>query len=70
MLKKEIIKKIRNNKRLKNDLCVLLDISYPTLYRWLQGNNKSLTRIDAMRVISHHLGADLESLTNLESYQS
>jgi hypothetical protein len=69
MLKKEIIKRIRNNKQLKNDLCVLLDISYPTLYRWLQSNHKSLTRIDAMRLISHHLGEDMESLTNMESYQ-
>ncbi len=64
-----IIKKIRLNNLLKLDLCKVLNISPSTLQRWLDNNNPSLTRIDAMTCIAKHLGISIEEVSNMPEYQ-
>ena len=64
MLKENILTRIRKNKELKNDLCSVLNISYPTLYRWLDKNSPSLTRYEALRVIAAHLREEIDYLTD------
>ena len=58
MLKTDILLKIRQNKLLKNQLCLSFDISPATLQRWLQTNDAALTRWDRLQFLATSLGVE------------
>ncbi len=58
MLKAEILLKIRQNKNLKNQICLAWDISPSTLSRWLINNDPVLTRWDRLQFLASNFGLE------------
>ncbi len=68
MLQTDILLKIKHDKRLKNHLCLLLDIAYPTLERWLKRNNPELSRTDVVKFLATKLNKDEKEISSLPVY--
>lgn len=61
-LKKEVIKKIRANLKLKKALWDYFNIAPSTLYNWLANNSPRFTEWGSLQVIAAYLKTEPESL--------
>lgn len=66
-LKNIIIKAIKGDTELRRELKEVLDISEPTLYRYLENNDDNLTKASAIQVIGKALA--LQDNEILEQYE-
>lgn len=62
-LNREVVRKIRESKDLKNKLCFELKFSMSTLFRWLEEDNTNLLREDFLKILSEELNINIENLT-------
>jgi len=63
-LKNDVIELIRKNNRVKGRMCYELNVSVPTIYRWivLNENDGALTRQKVLQIISEELAMDTSAL--------
>jgi transcriptional regulator with XRE-family HTH domain len=55
-IRKLVLLAIRGSRKIKTDLMAALDISQPTLSRFLNDNDENLTKAAALKVIREELG--------------
>jgi hypothetical protein len=61
-LTEPIIKSIRTDRRLKNKLLTVLDVSERSLQSYLDGNSERFTTLDALNTIVEHTQMPLSSI--------
>jgi len=63
-LKNEVIEMIRKNNRVKGRMCYELNVSVPTIYRWivLNENDGALTKQKVLQIISEELDIDASAI--------
>jgi len=61
-IKQEFIERVQFDRGLRRNLAKTLKKSEATIYRWLWGNSDNLTKMDALRCISEHLGVSIDEL--------
>ena len=63
-LKNEVIEMIRKNNRVKGRMCYELNVSVPTIYRWivLNENDGALTKQKVLQIISEELDMDASAI--------
>lgn len=65
-LSKGAIMAIRGGKDIKKKLAEALDVSEPTIYRWLADNDDSLTKAAALKVIREETGLSADQILTSE----
>lgn len=63
-LKVAILKEIKQNTRLVAAIITTTGKSYPTIMRWLQGNNIALTNVATLTVICKELNVKQSDILN------
>ena len=58
LLKKSVISRIRQHRRLKTALMDKFEIGRITLYRWLNDNDPQFTEYSVLLLIGSYLGVD------------
>jgi hypothetical protein len=66
-LSKAAIMAIRGGKDTKRRLAEALDVSEPTIFRWLAANDDSLTKAAALNVIREETGLPDEMILETET---
>lgn len=61
-LKQEVIEAIRGDQGTRNRLMYELNISYPTMQRYLDNNSDNLTKAGTLNLISEITGIDKDNL--------
>jgi DNA-binding Xre family transcriptional regulator len=63
-----IIRIIRKQKPLKNELCSILNVSPATLQRWLSSNKSDLISKQSVQAICSHLNLTIGDITNINDF--
>ncbi len=54
------IERMKSDKKLRADLCVVFDKNYDTIQKWIQKNHPMLTTMDSLKIIESRLGVSAE----------